>query len=219
MLLRDLQCLLATLYGVEIDADVRDYLVTDAGTLGQLEQAGCARVTAEKLLIEEGAGELGLALYLDQSLLDRLALLDPRRTLCGRNLPDFCLALEGVSHFNYVAWNAALDKTVTLLELEMQAEVDKYLCARVLLGGQADSDLDACLLESLFDEPAFDEALSAAERVRYRDASRFAGQYCRSLAARFPAGLPRAAMLREVRTFYRWSQPAKVSHIHSAILS
>lgn len=219
MLLRDLQCLLATLYGVEIDADVRDYLVTDAAALAHLEQAGAARATAEKLLIEQGAGEVGLALYLDQSLLDRLALQDPRQTLCGRNLPDFCLALEGVSHFNYVAWNAALDKTVTLLELEMQAEVDKYLCARVLLNAQADSDLDACLLESLFDEPAFDAALSAEELGRYRDASRFAGQYCRSLECRFPAGPPRAAMLRELRTFYRWSQPAKVSHIRSAVLS
>ncbi len=219
MLLRDLQCLLATLYGVEINADVRDYLVTDAGLLGQLEPAGSARPTAEKLLIEQGAGEVALALFLDQSLLDRLALRDPRQTLCGRNLPDFCLALEGVSHFNYVAWNAALDKTVTLLELEMQAEVDKYLCARVLLGGQADNELGASLLASLFDGPVFDAALSTEECGRYRDASRLAGQYCHSLQCRFPAGLPRAAMLREVRTFYRWSQPAKVSHIRSTILS
>lgn len=219
MLLRDLQCLLATLYGVDIDADVRDYLVTDPGTLRRLEADGSARATAEKLLIEQGAGDLALALYLDQSLLDRLARMDPRQSLCGRNLADFCLALEGVSHFNYVAWNAAMDKTVTLLELEMQAEVDKYLSARVLLGAQAHSDLGGSLLGSLFDEPEFDQALSAEELGRYRDASRLAGQYCHSLESRFPAGLPRAAMLREVRTFYRWSQPAKVSHIRAAILA
>ena len=219
MLVRDLQCLLATVYGLEIEADVRDYLVTDAGLLGQLEPAETARDTAEKLFIEQGVGQLGLALYLDQAVLDRLDRLDPRTTLCGHNLADFCLALEGVSHFNYVAWNAAMDKTVTLLELEMQAEVDKYICARTLLGGQVDQGMAGRLLESLFDEPSFDGALSAEELGRYRDAARLASRYCHSLECRFPAGLPRAAMLRELRSFYRWSQPAKVSHIRSAILS
>lgn len=219
MLVRDLQCLLFNLYGVEIQADVRDYLVTHAGSLGHWEETGQKRDIAEKLLIEEGEEELGLALYLDQAVLDRLVLMDPRHSLNRLNLADFCLALEGVSHFNYVAWNAAMDKKVTLLELEMQAEVDKYVCARVLLAAKSGGSLERPLLNSLFDEPVFDAALSGEELGRYQDASRFAGRYCRSLESRFPAGLPGSAMLRELRTFYRWSQPAKLSHIRSAALA
>lgn len=219
MLLRELQNLLQALYGTELEADVRDYLVTDAVALGALGDPMLARDVDEKLLIVEDDGDLGLALYLDAALLGRLAVLDPLRCLCGCNLADFCAVVEGVSHFNYVAWNAALDKTVTLLELEMQAEVDKYLSARVLLGRQAGGDIGDRLLTRLFENPAFDAALGPAELQRYRDASRLAGGYCRSLESRFPAWPPPSAMLRELRAFYRWPQPAKVSHIHSSLLS
>ena len=219
MLLRNLQCLLGTLYGIDVEADVRDYLVTDAAALHQWEDCGAGRDTEEKLLIEQGDGELGMALYLDSAVLDRLDAQDPREHLCGRNLTDFCLALEGVSHFNYVAWNAAMDKTVTLLELEMQAEIDKYVSARILLGHQDSGAGGGWLFDRLFDCPAFDDTLSDEERRRYQDASRFAGRYCHSLECRFPPGLPGPAMVRELRAFFRWPQPAKVSHIRSALLS
>jgi hypothetical protein len=213
VLIADLQRLLAALYGIEVGEDVRDYVVTDAAGLG------AERDAPEQLLIAEGDGELGLALYLDPALLARLQARDPRRRLCGRNLADFCTVLEGVSHFNYVAWNAARDKAVTLLELEMQAEIDKYLAARVLLGSQDAGGLDGPLLAHLFDEPAFDTTLPPAALERYRDANRLAGRYCHSLECRFPAGAPVPAMVRELQAFFRWPQPAKVSHIHSAVLA
>lgn len=216
MLVRELQCLLAALYCVDIEADVRDYLVTDAQSLAPWDQAARARDVAEKLLIEEGAGEIGLALYLDGGLLGRLEGLGPRERLCDVNLADFCLALEGVSHFNYVAWNAARDKCVTLLELEMQAEVDKYVGVRTLLSRQAPGGPHEPLLRSLFDAPAFDPALDAEEAGRYRHAARLAAGYCRSLESRYPGGTVHAGMLRELRSFYRWSQPDKLSHIHGA---
>jgi hypothetical protein len=219
VLLWDLQRLLGSLYGIDIDADVRDFLVTDVDAIRQLDAAATARDCAEKLLIEEADGELGMALYLDAAVLGRLAAHDPRERLCGRNLGDFWLALEGVSHFNYVAWNAALDKPVTLLELEMQAEIDKYVCARVLLARQDASDIDGQLLGRLFDDPGFDDALCPEELFRYQDANRLAGRYCHSLECRFPAGPPGPAMVRELRAFFRWPQPAKVSHIRSAVLS
>ena len=219
MLLADLQNLLAGLYAIDVDEDVLDYVDTDAAGLGAAGYLDDARDAPEQLLIEEGEGEVGLALYLDPALLARLEALDPRRELCGRNLADFCTAVEGVSHFNYVAWNAARDKAVTLLELEMQAEIDKYLGARILLGRQDARDLEGALFAHLFDEPAFDAALPPAALERYRDANRFAGRYCRSLAARFPAGAPAPAMVRELRDFFRWPQPAKVSHIRSAALA
>jgi hypothetical protein len=219
MILRDLQSLLATLYGIDIDADVRDFLITDAGALRPLGDPATARDVEEKLLIEEADGELGLALYLDRMLLERLDALDPRQCLCSCNLGDFCTVVEGVSHFNYVAWNAALDKPVTLLELEMQAEIDKYVSARVLLGRQVGGDIGHQLHARLFDSPGFDTSMEAGDLGRYQDACRLASGYCHSLESRFPAGLPGPDMLRELRAFFRWPQPAKVSHIRSALLS
>lgn len=219
MLLRALQDLLGSVYRTEIAADVRDFLICDSATLRRWQSEEDDRPTEEKLLLFDDDGELGIALFLDAALIERLSAADPRRQLCGRNLQDFCTVLEGISHFNYVAWNAARDKRVTLLELEMQAEIDKYVAARLLVGQQDGSDLSEDLFPRLFDEPNFDPSLSAEERTRYRDASRLACQYCHSLERRFPAGPAALAMHEELRTFYRLPQPGKVSHIQSAVFS
>jgi hypothetical protein len=213
--LRELQNFLARLYGIEPPADVRDFLITDAGQARQLEGGG-GRETEEKLLVAEHADELHLALYLDAALLERLAARDPLERLGAANLDDFCKVLEGLSHFNYLTWKASARLSVTLLELELQAEIDKYLGARLLANHQSRPELAERLLAVMFDAPRFHDSLSAAERERYAHAARFAGWYCRSLEARYARGLPGGAMLRELRAFYRLPQPAKLSHIHQA---
>lgn len=221
MILRDIQSLLSHVYGIDQCHDVYDFLVTDAALVENLEAPNAARETEEKLLIQEQEDGLGVLLYLNPELLARLAAKDPRRYLGQTNLADFCKVLEGISHFIYVVWNASADKSVTLMEMEMQAEVDKYVGARVLLQQQAASPLDGSLFGRLFDDPAFDERLDPEELERYRDASTYAGRYCRSLEKRFAAdetSLPRfdLDMIRDLREFYRLPQPGKVSHIQSA---
>jgi len=127
--------------------------------------------------------------------------------------------LEGISHFNYVAWNAARDRPVTLLELELQAEIDKYVTARCLLDRQGNRPLARDLIGQLFDDPPFDERLDPEERTRYRDAARWAGRFCATLERRYPAARITPGMLREVRDFYRLKQSAKVSRINARLFS
>ena len=178
-----------------------------------------ARETEERLLILEHEHEMGMLLFLDADLLDRLTTRDPRCRLERRNFADFCTALEGVSHLVYMAWHAAADKSVTLMELEMQAEVDKYVGARALLQHQPNSNLGDSLFRRLFDDPGFDEELSPEELRRYRDASNFAGRYCLSLEKRFRPERLDLDMIRDLRAFYRLPQPDKVSHIQSAFFA
>lgn len=215
MLLRELQNLLSTLYSIDLDVDVHDFLVTDTGLLDLLENSSTSRLTEEKLLISESDDEMHVTLYLDADLLERLGELDPRNHLGHANLADFCKVLEGVSHFNYLAWNAAADKSVTLMELELQAEVDKYIVARAFLQNQMQGNLGQTLYDRLFVSPQFDPALAAEEYVRYRDASAIAGQYCRTLERRFSAESFDGEMMQDLRTFYRLPQPGKVSHIQT----
>lgn len=215
MLLRELQNLLSALYGIELEVDVHDFLVTDVDLVRLIEDSNASRVTEEKLLISERDDEVCVTLYLAAELLERLGDLDPRDHLGHANLADFCKVLEGISHFNYLAWNATADKSVTLMEMEMQAEVDKYIAARALLENQPRSDLGHTLYDRLFASPRFDPALAAEEYVRYRDASTFAGQYCRTLERRFPAERFGVKMMQDLRTFYRLPQPGKLSHINT----
>ncbi len=90
----------------------------------------------EELLLAESADGAGVALYLDPEVLRRLEAADPHRALTEGNLADYCTALEGVSHFVYSTWGLERDMPVSLLELETQAEVDKYAITVFLLAGQ-----------------------------------------------------------------------------------
>jgi len=212
MLLRELQVLLRQIYGLQFDADVADYLVTDAEQLKLLANPNGA--VEETLLLREADEFLEMSLYLDKDMLARLIASDPYSELGEQNLDDFCKVLEGVSHFVCIAWNAGKDKAVTRLELEMQAEIDKYIGSRLLFDAQ--QNFRPGLLDSLFDKVSFSDQLSAESLERYRQANDVARRYCYNLRQRFPSPGPDRAMLQELRAFYRMPQPDKLSHINSA---
>jgi len=169
MAIAQLQAMLSELYALDVVYDVDDFLVTDGCLASALDAGG--RQLEEKLLIAEAQGEASIALYLDAELVARLRDDNPTRQLSRDNLVDFWTALEGVSHFLYYVWNAMFDKSVTLMEMELQAEVDKFVATAVLLhrqGGQLPANLHRCL----FDAPTFDDRLDAQECARYRSANR-----------------------------------------------
>lgn len=214
MVLRSLQTFLGRLYDVEIDYDVYDFLVTDRGDLKGLEAGNDRRESEEELLLAETSDGAGVALYLDPRLLERLEGADPAEALTEQNLTDYCTALEGVSHFVYSAWRLDQDLPVSLLELETQAEVDKYAVTVFLLAEQQGGPYPSQVHARLFDRVSFDSRLEPAQYQRYRTAHRCAAQYCRRLEHRFvKRGQARIeALVRELRKFYRLGSSAKLSH-------
>ncbi len=202
------------LCGIEPAADVRDYLVTDADLVKTWEGPD-ARAADEKLLLVEDDDGLAIALYLEPEVLSRLDVADPLNSLSPDCLADFCKVVEGISHFNYVVFSAARERRVTQLELEMQAEVDKYVSARTLIHQSPESRAGVNLWQLLFADPVFSTDLSSAERERYKTAWDLGASYCRSLEARYAEGVPDRSMLRELRRFFRLPQPDKVSHINA----
>lgn len=215
MLLRELQLLLGRVYGIDVPGDVNDFLVTDPAFAEKLVGRQGSAQAEEKLLLREVHDELQVALFLHADILDRLDASDPRALLHRGNLGDFCTVIEGVSHFNYLLWNANLNKRVTLLEMEMQAEVDKYVSTRVFLHHQAGEQSWPRIIPHLFEHVRFHEDLQETEVERYRNASFLAGRYCHSLEARFPRDRMVSDMMLELREFFRLPQPDKVSHIQS----
>ena len=159
MLLRKLEAMLHELYALEVGYAVSDFLITDPELARSLDAGG--RQVDEKLLIAEADGEADVALYLERELLDRLDRHDPLTKLDGDNLADFWSALEGVSHFTYYAWNAARDKDVSLFELELQAEVDKFVTTGMLLREQTGREPSG-LHGWLFDSPTLAAELDDA---------------------------------------------------------
>jgi len=214
MVLQGLQSLLERLYDVDIDYDVYDFLITDRGVVPGLSPAAVTRDTEEELLLAETADGAGMALYLDPGLLRRLEGADPVGALTEGNLADYCTALEGVSHFVYSAWRLDRDLPVSLLELETQAEVDKYAVTVFLLADQQGGGYPAHVHPRLFDRVSFDERLEPDQYARYLTAHRSAAHYCRRLERRFVTrGEARIeALVRELRKFYRLGSAAKLRH-------
>ena len=214
MVLRGLQTLLSRLYDVDLSHDVYDFLVTDRRAMDGAERLNEERALDEQLLLAETADGAGVALYLDADLLQRLEAADPHRLLNEGNLADYCTALEGVSHFVYSTWRLDRDLPVSLLELETQAEVDKYAVTVFLLADQQGGGYPAQVHARLFDRVSFDARLEPDQYDRYRTAHRCAAHYCRRLEHRFVTrGVARIeALVRELRKFYRLGSTAKLRH-------
>jgi hypothetical protein len=217
MLLTRLQDLISGIYDVSITHDVYDFLVTDRDRLPAAARTGEAD---EELLVAEPAGdepdgEVGVSLYLDPELLERLAIADPMVRLHDGNVADYWTALEGVSHFLYLAWNARHDRPVSLLELEMQAEVDKYVASYWLMREQLPGRFPAELLSLLFERTRIDSRLARGRESLYREASRYAEKFCRRLehSLRGARGDSSGEVLAELRRFYRLTNMRKMAHI------
>lgn len=213
MLLSQLQTQLAGFYGAPVSYDVYDFLITDRRLAMALTPPGALTGNQERLLLREDASELALSLYIDETVLSSLGDDDPTVSLHDGNLNGFLIALEGVSHLQYLIFRAERARPVSLLELELQAEVDKYVTSARLVSTQGDGRVPPALHARLFDEVRFDATLPAAELARYEEANRLAARYCDALRRRFPGHHHEASFVRELRGFYRLGGREKIRHI------
>lgn len=213
MLLNRLQGHLERIYEVRSEYRVTDFLIDDPVLAQHLDTTPNARDIPEKLLIRQEGDAVDLALYLDPELLKRLDADDPTESLHGNNLHDFWTALEGISHFLYLTWNARHERSVTLLEMELQAEVDKYILAAFLLGAQTRGRVPGTLHRHLFKDARFDERLNETERRRYHSANYFAGRFCSYLQKEFFRPGARSGLFNALRRFYRLSQQRKIEAV------
>src|SRR5262245_11340616 len=211
-MLQELQKLLGGIYDVPLTHDVSEFLLTDRARLPQAARASRA---GEQVLVAEDGDTLWISVYLEPALLQRLAASNPFEALHGDNIADYWTALEGVSHFVYLVWNASHDRSVTTLELELQAEIDKYVGSLWLLRAQNPGRFPAELHPLLFDRARVDGVLAGERVALYRRANAYAARYCLRLASalRSAGSAAHAAAIAELRRFYRLNRERKIRHI------
>ena len=212
MVLQQMQDLLANIYDLPTEYRVYDFLFTERE---RLPHAVRESDTDEQVLVLEQGDSASVGLFLDPRLLQRLAAANPVETLHGGNLADYWTALEGVSHFLYLAWNAGYNRGVTLLELELQAEIDKYVASWWLLREQDPGRYPAELHHLLFERAHVDMRLAGERAELYRAANQYAARFCRRLERLLSvqAARVRGETLAELRRFYRLSRERKMTHI------
>jgi hypothetical protein len=204
---RGLEALYRVDTGVEIDdfvvgVEVRDFLVPRRRPREQL------------FALSEDSEETELALFVDPAAIANLEARDPSHRLDDSNLGDFLLALEGVSHFVYTVCCARTDRRVSQLELELQAEVDKYVAC--LLIRSPELGVSVTLRRRLFGDVEYEPDLDHDEHARYRAANDNAHRYAAWLEATFVESRRIPDMLGELRRFYRQGLAAKLATIARA---
>ena len=178
---------LERVYRLDRIADVEDYL----------SEEGADR---EALLVrqaEDGAIELRLC----------LPVIQP-----DASLDAICQVIEGVSHFVYVAERARLHRETTQLELELQAEVDKWVVLAESIGAY-DAPRSAALRERLYERVAFEHDEQTEIGQRYRTANDAAHRFVRRLEREYLSREPRERVVElrhELRRFFHVGQEEKL---------
>ena len=121
-----------------------------------------------------------------------------------------------MSHFHYLVWSLARGRNVSLLELELQAEVDKYAIAVALMTRQQRRPFSRRAARAAVSRGELSAAAgrrSAGER--YEEANRHAARFCRSLEERFLRVRQQRPelWLAELRRFFRRGHQEKIRNL------
>jgi hypothetical protein len=127
-------------------------------------------------------------------------------------LDALCQIIEGVSHFVYVVERARRQREATQLEMELQAEVDKWvvLAASVASRGPLDVDQSADLRWRLYERVSFEDDEASERGERYRVANDAAHCFVRRLERDFVGRARFGEMRVELRRFFHVGQEDKL---------
>jgi hypothetical protein len=216
-LLERVQGLLERTYDMEaVIEDVGRFVIGDVGYRRFYgDGAGLARVASPaesdaKTLVRETGGGLRLCVYYPDALIRCLELHPPDRGLRDANVDAFAILVEELDHLLCIAERAVLTRPLSLFELELHANVSKYLVlARFLVGRvpRIGPRRRAWLRYHLFDKGVYRDE-DPRVRARYRDAARWASRFLESLGRLRPA-----ERIASLRGFHRAGASGKLELI------
>lgn len=187
------------------------YVIGDAG-LRALYPKGEQQVRSEagagaRLLVRDSGSGVRACIYYPDAMIRCLEDNPPQRGLDEDNIDAFAVLVEELDHLLVAAERAQAGRGVSLLELEVQANVSKDLVLSRFLarrGSRLDKNRRAWLRYHLFDARTYCDD-DPAVRDRYNEASRMALRFLRSLEQ-----LPVVRRVETLRRFHRASLAGKL---------
>lgn len=224
-LLERLQGIIERTYDLQTGvSDIGRFVIGDAGYRriygglekggGMVHKVGSAASGARTLLRQSDEG-LAVSVYYPDTLVACLERNDPTRRLDDGNVDAFAVLVEELDHFLVIAERYRTDGVLSLLDLELHANVTKYLVLKMfvakLRGVRCLARADGAWIRyHLFEKGEFADP-DAEVRDRYREAARLAARYVSALDS-----LHAARRLPELRRFHRMPPQAKIAHINAA---
>jgi hypothetical protein len=177
---------LERVYRLDRVADVGDFV------------AGAGEGGRESLLLREGDdGSLEVSLL--------LPILEAES-----DLDTLCQIIEGVSHFVYVVERASRNREATQLELELQAEVDKWVVLAAAMRERFDEHRSAALRSRLYERVGYDHDATTETGERYRLANDAAHRFVRRLEREYVGRARFGEMRAELLRFFHLGQEEKL---------
>ena len=215
-LLQVLQGLIERTYALRTTVyDVSRFLIGDAGYRRLYLENGNRSIESgsrfrAKTLVRETADGLRACIYYPDALIKRLEAFPPQKGLCDQNAEAFATLTEELDHFLLIAERARQARSVTLFELELQADVTKHLVlARFLSrGGRPLSARRRLWLRSQLLEKSRYCDDDPVVRRRYEQAARWSVKLIEGLAGHTPR-----RRLTTLRRFHRADTAAKLELI------
>jgi uncharacterized protein YqiB (DUF1249 family) len=158
----------------------------------------------EQLIVRQSQEELELVVLLPGASVRALLADEP-----SDEMDAYLGAVEGISHFIHIAERVRTRLPTTLLELELQAEVDKFA---ILADGGVGAAALPDLHRRLYEDVRYLHAESSEQGERYRLANDLAAKLWSSLIA---YGQDHWTQ-RVLRRFYRASQAEKIRIVQVA---
>ena len=187
------------------------YVIGDAG-LRAIYPAGGHEVRSEtgagaRLLVRDTGAGVRACIYYPDAMIRHLEDKPPQRRLDADNVDAFAVLVEELDHLLVAAERAHAGRGVSLLELEIQANVSKDLVLSRFLargGRPLDRGRRQWLRHHLFHARSYCDD-DPEVRGRYEAASRLGLKFLRSLEV-----LPRAGRVESLRRFHRASLAGKI---------
>lgn len=230
-LLETLQRLIERTYDLDTGVDeIGRFLIGDAGyrlnyagdaaagrIVSRVGAAGAVPVTVgARTLVRESGSELSASVYYPDSLIACLEQHDPTVALHDANVDAFATLVEELDHFLVIAERWRAGGVVSLLDLELHANVTKHLVLTHFVGRmRRRASLPAAdrawVRWHLFGKADFAEPDPELNQ-RYRTAARMASLYIDSLEE-----MPAAARPAALRRFHRMTPQQKLASIDGAV--
>jgi len=159
----------------------------------------------EALLVRDANDGIEIGLFISQKIIMAIQNLNP--FLC---IDEISCAIEGVSHFIYVCDRVSKSIPVKKLELELQAEVDKF----IILNSISLSNTNISpftLFTALFEKFSLDESMENDEKQMYAIANKYAAKYCHHLISDYIISQKSAAMKHDVKIFFNKNLGNKIN--------
>lgn len=203
MSVNKLQQDLEEIYGLDAFPAIERFLVSTEEIKEILPKLKENESLHPQVLFQQEGEEVFLAVHFGDETLERIQ----KQGLKKSTLSDFCSVAEEVSHFLYLSWRAKNQRPVSLLDVELQGEIDKFLLACKYFESEED------LYTRMFEDIQFHHELPPKSKDRYREANRLGSKFVKTFGMEFQDGELQTETRAELRNFYRLASQTRLCKV------